>query len=224
MTAPVTTFAARDDATITAQITRTVEHVALVTVTDHATYAQAGEDLVALKQLEQCIKEHYDEDCATAHKLHKSLTSKRTAALTAVTTARAYLTAQRTAYQAEQERLRREAERAAQAAIQAEEQARALADAALLEQQGQPELAASVVEAALTATPAPIVIPSDLPKTDGVAIVERWDFEVLNARLVPAEYLMVDEKKVGAVVRAMKGETRIPGIRVFAVKGERVTA
>jgi hypothetical protein len=34
---------------------------------------------------------------------------------------------------------------------------------------------------------------------------------------------MVDEKRVGAIVRAMKGETRIHGIRVFSVKGERVT-
>jgi hypothetical protein len=216
-------FSPREDGGLTTQITRTVEHVMLVKVVDDATYAQAGEDLVASKLLEQRIHEHYDDDCAAAHKLHKSLTSKRTIALAAVSNIRAYLTGQRTGYQEMRERERREAERVAQAALKAEEDARALADAALLEQQGQPELAASVIEAALEAPPTPVVIPSSLPKTDGVAPTERWAFEVVDPQLVPREYLMVDEKRVGAIVRAMKGETRIHGIRVFSVKGERVT-
>jgi hypothetical protein len=216
-------FTARDDAAITAQLTRTVEAVRLLKVTDHASYAQAGEDLLALKQLEQGVHEHYDEDCATANKLHKSLTGKRTAALNIISLARQYITAQRTTYSDEQERLRLEAERAATAAAQAADEARALEDAALLEVQGHADLAASVIDAALATPAAPIVIPADLPKTEGVSPTTTWAWELLNQRLVPEEYKTIDEKKVGAVVRALKGETRIPGIRVYPVKGERVT-
>lgn len=53
------------------------------------------------------------------------------------------------------------------------------------------------------------------PTTNGISTRQDWGFEVMNAADVPRDYLMVDEVKVGKIVRAMKGETNIPGIRVF---------
>jgi hypothetical protein len=37
----------------------------------------------------------------------------------------------------------------------------------------------------------------------------------VDPALVPREYLCVDDKKIAAVVRAMKGDTRIAGIEVY---------
>ncbi len=51
---------------------------------------------------------------------------------------------------------------------------------------------------------------------------DDWTFEVVDSRLVPPEYLMVDEKKVGRVVKA--GIREIPGIRIFQKMGIAVTA
>lgn len=51
---------------------------------------------------------------------------------------------------------------------------------------------------------------------------ETWTFEVMDPILVPPEYLMVDEKKVGRVVKA--GIREIPGIRIFQKMGITVTA
>lgn len=49
---------------------------------------------------------------------------------------------------------------------------------------------------------------------EGVTTRTTWKYTVEDLASVPREYLMLDEKKIKAVVKAMKGETAIPGIRV----------
>jgi hypothetical protein len=53
------------------------------------------------------------------------------------------------------------------------------------------------------------------PKVEGTMRRDNWCFEVTDARLIPREYLAIDTVKIGQVVRAMKGSTSIPGIRVY---------
>jgi len=62
------------------------------------------------------------------------------------------------------------------------------------------------------------------PEVEGIYHVELWDFEIVNKDKVPDEYKVIDEKKIRAVVRAMKENTNIPGIRVFKKLSERVEA
>ena len=71
--------------------------------------------------------------------------------------------------------------------------------------------------------PAVVVTPPvpATPKAAGVAFVDQWKYEIVDAALVPREYLMVDEKKVGGVVRSLKAETRIPGVRVYSERSVR---
>ena len=49
----------------------------------------------------------------------------------------------------------------------------------------------------------------------GVTTRNTWKYVVEDLSQVPREFLMLDEKKVTAVVKAMKGQTAIPGIRAF---------
>lgn len=46
-------------------------------------------------------------------------------------------------------------------------------------------------------------------------VQKRWKFAVTDPTLVPREYLMVDETKIGKVVTALKGDTNIPGVKVY---------
>jgi len=115
----------------------------------------------------------------------------------------------------EQERLRR----AEQARL--EEQARK--DREKLEAQAAKAAAAGKTERAeeIETRAAQVVAPvvqREVPKVAGVAMREVWKFEVTDAAAVPRAYLVVDEKKIGGVVRAMKGDTTIPGVRVWAEK------
>ena len=53
----------------------------------------------------------------------------------------------------------------------------------------------------------------------GTAKTKKW--EVIDLRLVPLEYLIIDAAKIGKVVRA--GIPSIPGIRIYEQEGLRVT-
>ena len=44
---------------------------------------------------------------------------------------------------------------------------------------------------------------------------ELYTYEIVDELALPREYLMPDMKKIGAVVRALKGKTNIPGVKVF---------
>lgn len=52
------------------------------------------------------------------------------------------------------------------------------------------------------------------PKVKGISTRKKWTYEVVDLAKVPREYLQLNTVAVGGVVRALKGETNIPGIRV----------
>jgi hypothetical protein len=170
------------------------------------------------------IGEFFDSDIAAAHKIHKSLTGKKRAALADVEARIATLKSLMGAYSEAQEAIRRAAEREAQAAAMQAEADRVAREAAALESAGDHALAAAVVEEHLAAPPVSVSVPSTTPRLAGVATVEQWAFEIVNAALIPRQYLMVDEKKIGATVRAFKGDTKIPGVRVVRRTAVRVSA
>lgn len=135
-----------------------------------------------------------------------------------------------------EEQARKERERLAAQAAEAERKAREEADAkrreaeaaaadgraaeaAKLRQQAEAREAAAASKAeALREQASTVIAPmvtAGIPKTSGQSIRESWSFEIVDAALIPREFLMVDEKKIGGVVRAMKGSTNIPGIKVL---------
>ena len=69
-----------------------------------------------------------------------------------------------------------------------------------------------------SAPPVPVAIvetPEKTTKTEAGSVTVRkvWDFRILEENLIPREYLMVDEKKIRAIVRA--GIRQIPGVHIF---------
>jgi phage protein D len=104
--------------------------------------------------------------------------------------------ARKDAADAERERIQREAEAAARAKSK---------------ETGEP------VQAVVIFTPpAPTVA-----KTQGVGTVAEWGFRITDESLIPREYLMVDEKKIRTVVKAMKKQTNIPGVEAIEGTGVR---
>ena len=55
-------------------------------------------------------------------------------------------------------------------------------------------------------------------EVDGVQYRSVWKFEVADLKLVPREYLQADLQRIQNVVVHKKGETSIPGIRVYEDK------
>jgi len=106
-------------------------------------------------------------------------------------------------YRQEQERKRREEEERLRKLAE-KEQARLEKKA---EKKGEP-------------APPPIIVPTlDGPAKTvqadlGTASVKQvWTYEIVDENQIPREYLMVDEKKIAAVVKA--GVRNIPGVRIY---------
>lgn len=77
---------------------------------------------------------------------------------------------------------------------------------------------ADALRAQAQATVAPTVAAPSHVKMGGQAVRETWTYEIVDATLLPREYLMPDERKLAGVVKVMKASTNVPGIRV--IRGE----
>jgi hypothetical protein len=121
-------------------------------------------------------------------------------------------------YDQEQETLkrRRELEAEAEAKRKAEEERAQLAK--LAKEMGDKNLAKQIKAEPVQVDP--IVVVKDTPpaKETGVSFRDDWKFEITDASKIPCAYHLIDEVKIGKVVRAMKQATSIPGIRVYSVK------
>ena len=63
---------------------------------------------------------------------------------------------------------------------------------------------------------APII--PDAPNAAGLSLREDWKFAIVDAASIPREYLVPDEVKIGRIVRVLKGEAKIPGVRIWSEK------
>lgn len=63
--------------------------------------------------------------------------------------------------------------------------------------------------------------PPPVAKTQGVGYVPEWGFIITDESLIPREYLLVDEVKIRKVVKAMKHQTNIPGVKAIEGTGVR---
>ena len=96
-------------------------------------------------------------------------------------------------------------------AIAAEEEAKA--NGATAEQAA--EVAAQVIDAPVYV--APVVVPKEVPKMQGGPVYrEVWDFKIVDANLIPRMYMLPNTVAIGGVVRSLKGQTAIPGVRAFS--------
>lgn len=116
--------------------------------------------------------------------------------------------------QREAEEARQKAARAKNAAdrerFQKEaEQRQAEATAAAARAEAKEDKAASVT--------APVIV-VEAQKAAGIKSRTDWKFEIVDATKIPREYMMPDEKKIGAVVKATRGSIAIAGVRAYSVK------
>lgn len=78
--------------------------------------------------------------------------------------------------------------------------------AAALAREGSHEEASAAIEAAS----------ADVVDLAGVSVREEWTGEVVDAALIPREYLCPDVAKLEAITRATAGDPKIPGWRAFS--------
>jgi len=64
--------------------------------------------------------------------------------------------------------------------------------------------------------PAPVVVPTSIPKVEGVKLVTRWTFRVVDAALIPREFLVPDEKALQAIATAQHERASVAGVEFYS--------
>jgi hypothetical protein len=185
-------------------------------VTDARTYGIAAELIVAGKDLIKEVRAYFEADRQMADALHKSITRKISDAI-----GRIQPTIDRLSRECQDWRNNEERKRlAAQAQAAADERRRqdeiAEAAAAELRAGGMHEAADAVVEEtrlAAQSMPMSVSVASTVPDSP-LTFRDNWEWTIVDESKIPREYFLLDEKSIGAVVRAQKGLCRIPGIQV----------
>ncbi len=93
------------------------------------------------------------------------------------------------------------------------------AEAVKLVQGGKIEEATQLVAQANDIEPEPVQLAVVQPKVADIRTFETWGYEIVDANLVPREYLCIDEKKLGAFARNTKGLVKVAGVRFTSKKG-----
>lgn len=187
---------------------RNAENMALVaqaelfSVTNQDEYLSGGEFLRTIKKQKEKITDFFKPIKDKINDALKEAREKEKTHLAPLEKAEAIIKAKMSRFQqAEEDRARAEAER---------KRAEMEAEAEKLRKEGKEELA-EAVEFAPVLVDAPV-------KAEGISYRETWKFEIVNPADIPREYTMPDEKKIGALVRSLKQDCTIPGIRVYCEK------
>lgn len=194
-------------------------------VTDAMEYARVGERLKDVAQLRKTIEAFFDLPVSWAYRLHSLLCARRAEVLAPLTTYESTAKVNRLALERADAARRQEEEQRLRELARQQEQERLAREASFLEETGEPELAAQVLEQAV-ATPAPvIVVASTLPQTKGVSSRENWkwrpaggDTRAARARavnMVPRQFLDLNDRALTAHAKAHGNTIKVPGIEFY---------
>lgn len=157
-----------------------------------------------------------------AHTAHKTAVAKRKEVETPLREAKAVVGRMLAEYDEARER------EAKAAAEKAEREAQEAAEAAQLEVAAELEAEGRKVEAeiVLQREPVPVAPPPSSPavtkpKAAGVQMRKTWDYEIVDAGKIKADFLVPDKAGIGKTVRALgeRAADLVGGIRVFQKRG-----
>ena len=105
-----------------------------------------------------------------------------------------------------------------QAKKAADEKAALEAKAIEAMQAGKDHVAEVLIVKAEEVKPVEMVLAPAKPEAQGVHYMTTWGFEILDANLIPREFLLVDEAKLRKYAVAMKEDASVPGVKFIAKK------
>lgn len=204
--------------TLGREVTQVERNAMSVVIATDEDYVTAAEITKAVKQTQKKVKDYWEPLRASTYKAYQDVMGKKKQMAEPLERAEKILKGKMAAFMAQKERERKAREEAARKAAQMETD-RMLAEAASYEKNGDAmgaEMAMAEAEIMDDAA-AGIVIASKAPKVDGVSTAKTWQITNVDLSKVPAEIAGVvirplDEKAVLALIRATKGQVKIPGI------------
>jgi len=183
-----------------------------IVVRDDREMEQADHMAVGLAGLLKEINSTWEPHVKRALEQHRGLIAEQKRYAEPVEAARKTLKAKIAAYLDERARAIREREQRMEAELRLAAEREREAEAAAAVAAGEHDIAQAIRATPIEAPP--VVLPS-APKTT-TTIRRTWKFRVVDPAQVPAEYLTVDEGKIGRMVRAAQGQIAIPGVEIYS--------
>jgi hypothetical protein len=183
-------------------------------IVDSETYIKAGSILTTIKDMIKEVESTFTPICEAAFLAHRKAVEKRDGFLNPLKDAQKGIKGAMSNYDLERERERLAEQRRIEEEQRKAEEERKLLEAIEAEQNGEQEVAEEILKEEVYIPP--VVLPKATPKVQGVSFRTIWDFEIVNASLIPRQFLSPDLVKIGGVVRSLKEATQIPGIKVFS--------
>lgn len=194
-----------------------------IVVRDQTSLTAANGLLLDVKALRRKFDEEFEPGIKQAFAHHRYLVSQKKKFTDPLDEAERAIKPRITAYLVEQDKIRLEAERAAERArLQVAKEAEDAADAAAkLINSGKAVEADEVIDTAFAKireinADTPFV--PDKPVANGTTLRETWDYEIVDADIIPRTFLVPDLTMIRRYGQNMKHQAEIPGIRFFAVK------
>jgi len=202
-----------DTKEIELQITTVSTQAMSMTVTDMTSYQSAGQVLLAFKDMEKHIKDKFEKPKKETYQAWKGICNWENEELAKLSPGVAHLNKTMATYKIAEDAKRGEQEEILrQEAIKAEEERR-LQEALQAEKEGKKEEAEIILETPIFVPPP--ILETQAPKINGLGMQTNWKFRIININIIPREYLMPDEVKIGGVVRALKQNCKILGIEPY---------
>lgn len=202
---------------IRSEVAPVVMNAASMVVTNPAEYTIASDFLKTIKGAQSKVVAFFAPMKQKAHEAHKAITLQEASMLKPLQDAEASLKRNLLTFYWEQERVRLEAQRKLQA--EADEAARK--ERERLEREAAklktPELREQRLEQA-AAVIAPVVqVASVAPVVSGQSVRKTWTAKVVDAAIVPREWMVVNEKALDSFAKATKGAVKVPGVEFVEV-------
>jgi len=193
----------------TTEIQKTVDQVLAemqhIEINDQESYEEAASFLRKTKQTGKTVKDHFEPERKRTHEAYKAVTDQIKFFTDKLSKAERTVKQAMGKYVNEQERKRREVE----AQRRREEEEKRLQSAI---ETGHDE----VLDKPIAVEKEP-----EAPKVDNTYTVEVWKYQIQDVSKINPDYLIPDEKAIGALVRSKKGDAgRIlgEGVRVYSEK------
>ena len=200
-----------------------VEQAGMVKINDSKSYEVAGFLWKTIGEVMKEVSDTFDPLIEAAHKNHKLALEKKAKFYSPLDKAKRDVKGLMSTYEQEQERIRLAEQKRLEAIALKEEEDRRIQEAIEAEAEAKangatPQEAAQEAEAIISEpvyTP-PVVLPKTTPKMAGGPVFRSiWKFRIVNESAIPRQYLIPDEKAIGAVVRSSQGRIRIAGIEPY---------
>ena len=191
-----------------------IDQAKAVFVVSNEDLQSAGEFLKNIKGLQKEINAVFDPIIKTAHIAHKEAKSQKTKVEAPLKEAEALVKGAMTKFTQEEERKRLVEEKRLQEEAKKKAEEEILATAEEAEARGD-DMATDFALSEEVDT-SHIKVESKVEKVAGVVVTKIWKWRIKDKSLIPKEFWILDEKRIGQRVRADKEKSNIPGVESYA--------